>query len=31
MPKKNENNMDSIQMLQENGRFDGEQVKQKSV
>ena len=31
MPKKNENNMDSIQMLQENGRFDVEQEKQKSV
>jgi hypothetical protein len=31
MPKKNENNMDSIQMLQEDGRFDGGQEKQKSV
>ena len=30
MPKKNENNMDSIQMLQEDGRFDGGQEK-KSV
>lgn len=30
MPKKNENNMDSIQMLQENGRFDGGRKKNKN-